>query len=105
MLFSLLLQAAPNPFATKEFAIQLALIGLVFYFLMYRPMQKQKQRQAEMLAGLKNGDIVTTTAGIIGTVAGVDGDTIIVKVKPDNVKLQFARSAVSAVGIPEGSKS
>ena len=104
MLFSLFLQAA-NPFATKEFAIQLALIGLVFYFLMFRPMQTQKKRQQEMLSGLKNGDQVTTAAGIMGTIAGVDGDTIIVKVKPDNVKLQFARSAVTAVAQPEGSKS
>jgi len=103
VLFSLLLQAA-NPFATKEFGIQIGLIALVFYFLMYRPMQKQKQRQQEMLAGLKNGDVVITAAGITGTIAGVDGDTIIVKVKPDNVKLQFARTAVSSVVTPEGSK-
>lgn len=104
MNFSLLLQAAGNPFASKEFAIQLALIALVFYFLMFRPMQKQKQKQAAMLAALKNGDTVITASGITGVIAGLDSDTIIIKVKPDNVKLQFVRSAVTAIQAPEGSK-
>jgi len=68
------------------------------------PMQKQKKRQAQMLADLKSGDIVVTTGGITGTITAVDSDTIVLRVKPDNLKLQFARSAVSTLVSPEGSK-
>ena len=86
-------------------ALPFVLIAIVFYFLLFRPMQSQKKRQQEMLQALKSGDIVLTTSGIIGTITSVDGETIILRVKPDNLKLQFARSAVSSLATPEGSKS
>jgi preprotein translocase subunit YajC len=80
------------------------LIGVVFYFLLFLPMQRQKKRQAQMLSDLKSGDSVTTTGGIVGTITSVEGDTIVVRVKPDNLKLQFARSAVSSVAPAESPK-
>ena len=85
-------------------ALPFVLIAIVFYFLLFMPMQKQKKRQQEMLSGLKSGDSVITTGGIIGTIVTVEGETITVRVKPDNLKLQFARSAVSSLATPEGSK-
>lgn len=102
MLFSLLLQAQPaNPIAL--FA-PYVLIALVFYFLLFMPMQKQKKKQAEMLKNLKSGDTVTTNGGIVGTIVSVDTDTVVLRVKPDNVKLQFSRAAVNGLVLPEGSK-
>ena len=68
------------------------------------PMQRQKKRQQQMLRELKSGDVVITSGGIVGTITTVDSDTIVVRVKPDNLKLQFSRSAVSSVVPPEGSK-
>ena len=85
-------------------ALPFVLIAVVFYFLLFMPMQKQKKRQQEMLAGLKSGDSVITTGGIVGTIVSVESETITVRVKPDNLKLQFARSAVSSLATPEGSK-
>ena len=101
MFFSLLLQQQPSP--VLQFAPYL-LIGLVFYFLLFRPMQKEKKKTQEMVAALKSGDTVITTGGITGTVVTVDSDTIVLRVKPDNVKLQFARSAVTQVVNTEGTK-
>ena len=80
------------------------LIALVFYFLLFMPMQKQKKKQQQLLAGLKAGDSVITSGGIVGTVTAVDSDTIVLRVKPDNLKLQFARSAVNSIVPPEGTK-
>ena len=80
------------------------LIGLVFYFLLFRPMQKQKKQQQEMISALKSGDSVVTSSGITGTVVTVDSDTIVLRVKPDNVKLQFTRASVASVVNPEGAK-
>jgi preprotein translocase subunit YajC len=102
VLFSFLLQQSP----TNSIALfaPYILIGLVFYFLLFMPMQKQKKRQAEMLANLKSGDVVVTSGGITGTITAVDSDTIVLRVKPDNLKLQFARSSVSTLIPPEGSK-
>ena len=80
------------------------LIAVVFYFLLFMPMQRQKKKQAEMLKQLKSGDVVTTTSGIIGTIVSVEDDTLVLRVKPDNVKLQFSRAAVSTLVLPDGPK-
>jgi preprotein translocase subunit YajC len=82
----------------------MVLIALVFYFLLLMPMQRQKKKQAQMLAELKNGDMVVTSSGIAGTVVALESDTIVLRIKPDNVKLQFARSAVNTVVPPDGAK-
>ena len=102
MLFSVLLQNQPSN-SIFLFAPYL-LIAVVFYFLLFMPMQRQKKRQQQMLSDLKNGDTVVTSGGIVGTITAVEKDTIIIRVKPDNLKLQFSRSAVSSLVQPEGPK-
>ena len=107
MLFSLLLQqstAPVSPYASYFQYVPFIVIALVFYFMILQPTQRQKKRQQEMLSQLKSGDVVTTTGGIVGTIVSTETDTIVLRVKPDNVKLQFARSAVGAVITPEAKK-
>jgi preprotein translocase subunit YajC len=102
LLFSLLLQQQPaNSIAL--FAPYI-LIAVVFYFLLFMPMQRQKKKQAEMLKNLKSGDVVTTTGGIVGTIVSVEDDTLVLRVKPDNVKLQFSRAAVGTLVVPDAQK-
>ena len=77
--------------------LPILLIFGIFYFLLFRSMQTQRKRTQEMLAALENGQTVVTTGGIVGTVVSIDGDNLILRVKPDNIKLQVARSAVSGL--------
>ena len=78
--------------------IPVFMIFLIFYLLLFLPMQRQKKQVAEMLAGLKNGDTVVTNGGIIGSIQAIqDDDSLILRVKPDNIKLQLARSAVAGL--------
>lgn len=95
------LQSTSSPIAL--FAPYL-LIAVVFYFLLFLPMQRQKKRQQQMLSELKSGDVVVTSGGITGTVTSVDADTVVLRVKPDNLKLQFARSSVTTLVNPEAAK-
>ena len=60
-------------------------------------MQRQQKNQKEMVRSLQNGQTVLTTGGIIGTIIAVNDDTLILRVKPDNLKLQVSRSAVTSV--------
>jgi len=90
--------AASNPIISF---LPLIFIVAIFYFLVFMPMQRQKKQQAAMLAGLQAGNEVVTTGGIVGTVVSVSPDTLIVRVKPDNIKLQIARSAVASMVNPE----
>ncbi len=74
------------------------LIFVIFYFVLFMPMQRRQKKQKQMLESLKNGDQVLTSGGLVGTIVGLNEDnTIVLRVKPDNVKLQMARSAISSV--------
>ncbi|MSV34388.1 MAG: preprotein translocase subunit YajC [Bryobacterales bacterium] len=87
-------QPAANPIMSF---LPLVFIVAIFYFLVFMPMQRQKKQQAQMLANLEAGAEVVTTGGIVGTIVSISGDLLIMRVKPDNVKLQVSRSAVSSV--------
>jgi preprotein translocase subunit YajC len=90
------LQQAPSTNPALSF-LPLIFIVAIFYFLVFMPMQRQKKQQAQMLANLESGSEVVTTGGIVGTIVSISGDTLILRVKPDNIKLQIARSAVSGL--------
>jgi preprotein translocase subunit YajC len=97
VVFSLFLQAAASPNSWMGF-LPIVLIFGIFYFLLFLPMQKQRKQTQKMLATLQNGNTVVTSGGIVGTIVAIDGDeTLVLRVKPDNIKIQVARSAVSSV--------
>ena len=100
----ILLQSAPsNPLL--QFG-PILLIFVIFYFLLFMPMQRQKKQQQKMLSELKSGDVVLTNGGIMGTIVAInDDDSIVVRVKPDGVKLQMARGAVASLVKPPEAKS
>ena len=78
--------------------LPILLVFGIFYFLLFMPMQKQKKQLAQMLESLKAGDTVVTNGGIIGQIQAVNSDnTLIIRVKPDNIKLQIARSAIASM--------
>jgi len=80
-----------------SFLLPLALVA-IFYLLVFMPMQRQKKQQKQMLQGLENGNVVLTTGGIVGTIVSINpDDTLILRVKPDNVKLQVSRSSVAGL--------
>ena len=108
MPFSLLLQTAtPSPsgsFLTG--LLPIVLMIAIFYFLVFMPMRRQQRNQKDMLKTLQNGQTVVTNGGIIGTIVAVNDDTLILRIKPDNLKLQVARSSVtSVVGTDEATKA
>jgi len=98
----LLLQQGTNPLLNF---LPLVFIVLIFYFLVFMPMQRQKKQQAQMLSNLQTGTEVVTTGGILGTIVSMSDDTLVIRVKPDSVKLQVSRSAVSGVITPSGAVS
>ena len=99
MAFFLLQAQGGSSFAAPLFTF--ASIGLVFYFLVYRPQQKQQQRHKQMLADLKTGDRVVTRGGIRGTIVGLRDNVIHLRVPPEQVKLEFLRSAVEVIERPD----
>ena len=84
--------------------LPLVLIPVVFYFLLMRPNQKKQQQWQQMLSNLKPGDRITTTGGIRGIILALREDSLHIRVAPDNVKLEIARSAIASVTTEEEKK-
>ena len=69
----------------------------VLYFVMIRPQQKRQKQWQDMLSKLKTGDRVTTAGGIRGIILSIKDDAIIIRVAPDSLKLEVAKSAIASV--------
>jgi preprotein translocase subunit YajC len=60
--------------------LQMAAIGLVFYFLILRPSGQARKKHAELLGNLKKGDEIMTSGGLLGRVKDIK------EVESDGVK-------------------
>ena len=86
--------------------IPLVLIFVVFYFLLIRPQQKKAKAHREMIAGLRRGDRVVTSGGIVGQVQRVIGDTELSVEIAEGVRVRVMRSMVAElVAKPEPSRA
>lgn len=93
-------QGAPpaSPFAgSGMFILLFAFLGLMIVTQIFAGRKQKKQREA-MLSSIQRHDRVQTVGGIIGSVAEVRDDEVVLKVdEATNTKIRIARSAVSAV--------
>lgn len=65
-----------------------AFVFLIFYFMVMKPQQDKLRNQKSLIEGLKRGDQVVTSSGIIARVATIDKDFILLEVS-NNVKIKF----------------
>ena len=77
----------------------------VLYLVMIRPQQKRQKQWQAMLAGIKAGDRVTTAGGIRGVIISIKDDVIIMRVAPDNIKMEVAKSAIASVTTQDSSSA
>ena len=69
----------------------------VLYLLMIRPQQKRQKQWQEMLKNIKVGDRITTSGGIRGIIVSLKDDSLVLRVAPDNLKLEVAKNAIASV--------
>ncbi len=73
--------------------IPLILIFVIFYFFLIRPQQKKVKEHKLMVDGLKRGDKVITTGGIVGTVERIiDNEKVEVNIS-ENVNVEIVRAS------------
>jgi preprotein translocase subunit YajC len=96
-----LLAAAPAGGGGMITMLPLLLLIPLMYFVMIRPQQKRQKQWQEMLSSIKTGDRVTTAGGIRGTIISIKDDAIIIRVAPDNIKMEIAKNAIASVTTQE----
>ncbi len=84
-------QAAQNPIAAF---LPFILIALVFYFVFFRPQQKQAKQHQSFVTALKKGDEVVTQSGIVGTIHAVEDRTVTIDVG-GGTKLRIVKNQVA----------
>jgi preprotein translocase subunit YajC len=82
-------------------------IGLLFYFLLIRPQQRERKNREAMIRAVKPGDRVVTIGGIFGVVTNVhrEADALTIRVdETNNTKLRVSLGAIARVLLEEPSK-
>lgn len=72
----------------------------VFYFLLVRPQSKRAKEHRELLDQLAVGDEVVTTGGVIGRLAKLRDNYLVLSVSKD-VEITIQKNAVASV-LPKG---
>lgn len=77
----------------------------IMYFMVIMPQQRQRKKTQAMLSALKTGDKIITGSGIYGTISGIDGEAVILKISSEpQVKIRIARAAIAQVEAQEDAK-
>ncbi|MEM1372097.1 MAG: preprotein translocase subunit YajC, partial [Pseudomonadota bacterium] len=74
-------QGAPGGDPLFSLLVPMLLMVVVFYFLLIRPQQQRAKQHADMVSKVKRGDTVVTSAGFIGKVTKVPGESDEVEVE------------------------
>ncbi len=72
--------------------------GVFFYFVMYRPQKKERQKMNDMLSTLEIGDSILTNSGFYGNVIDIAEDTVIVEFGNNkNCRIPMQKTAIAQV--------
>jgi preprotein translocase subunit YajC len=74
----------------------IGMMVLIFYMLIWRPNAQRQKKHKQMLSQLNKGDKILTNGGLFATVLNVKDDRVVCTIA-DGVKVEIARSAISAV--------
>lgn len=91
------LQAAGAGGSGIPFFVPMILIGLIFYFLVIRPQNRQQKDHDEALKTAGKGDQVVTRGGLHGKVVTVEDDTFVIEVgtlKGSPIKLTVEKKSI-----------
>ncbi len=76
------------------FLVYLALLAIVFFFLIVRPQRRQMAARRALISAVEVGDEVITAGGIYGTVREIEDDVLQIEVA-EGVVLTLAREAIA----------
>jgi preprotein translocase subunit YajC len=81
----------------------LVALGVAFWLLLIRPNQRRRAEQAALVDSLAPGTRIMTTAGVFGTVVGIEEDRMRVEIAP-GVVIEMLTAAVGRV-VPDEAAS
>src|SRR5208283_1281315 len=90
---------APQPGQTQPpfwtSLVPLGLIFIVMYLVLFRPQQQKAKQHAEMLKGVRKGDKIVTSGGVVGEVVTVKEKTL--SIRSADAKMEITKAAVAEI--------
>jgi len=80
--------------------LPLAVIFVLFYFLLIRPQMKRAKETRKMIESLAKNDEVVTSGGLLGKIVDVEESFITVEIA-EGVRVKVQKSAVTSL-VPKG---
>lgn len=97
-------QASGGASSSLGMLLPLVFIFVIFYFLLILPQQRKQKKWQAMLDTLKTGDKVITSGGLRGAIIALRDDAVHLRVPPDNLRLEVARSSIVSVATETGTE-
>ena len=98
MLFGQLLTGAESQTSSASVLLgtlgPVALMFVVFYFLLIRPQKKRENEIQKMREAIEVGDEVVTIGGIVGRIVSIKEDTLVIETSSERSKLRVARWSI-----------
>jgi preprotein translocase subunit YajC len=97
---------AQNGYSGLMLIGELAVLGLLLYFMILRPQKKQQKQAAAMLSTIAIGDSVLTTSGFYGVIIDVMDEVVIVEFGNNkNCRIPMKKTAIVEVEKPNTEKT
>ncbi len=91
------MQVAAQPHPLVQLAPMFLIFG-IFYFFIIRPQQKRQKELSKLVEGVKKGDKIVTSGGILGIVTSVQQDYVVIKTgDSDQTKMEVLKSAITGI--------
>ena len=96
-LSSFVFQGGSSPLGGLGMMPLLLLFFGIMYLVLILPQQRKQKRWQQMINDLKTGDRITTQGGIRGSIIALKDDAVHLRVPPDNLRLEIAKSSIVSV--------
>lgn len=73
--------------------VQIAALVAIFWFLLLRPQRQQQKQHEELLKGLRKGDDIVTSGGIMGRVVHLADDRVTIQSAESRLVVERAKIA------------
>ena len=100
----MLLQAGEREGSPFSMLVPMALIFMIFYFLLIRPQQKKQKEHEALLKSIEKGDRVVTSGGLHGKVTGVSEDTLTIDIGAHSGQKMLVKVARAKIESKQSSK-
>lgn len=74
----------------------IAVMLVIFYFLLYKPQKRAQKEREDMLNSLQKGNRIVTIGGIYGTITELDDKIVKLKIA-DKVEIEVSRGSVGSI--------